>query len=87
MVPPLRHRRALDTGLLWDPRGALFLMSEVPLYAAALAIWSSQGFMFLRSTHRGVVEGVKAFLNKTIRENKTTAIINLGLPPVRPEAS
>ena len=30
--PPKDHHRALDIGLLYDPRGGQFLMSEVPLY-------------------------------------------------------
>ena len=31
--PPQDHRRALGMVLLYGPRGALFLMSEVPLYS------------------------------------------------------
>jgi len=35
--PPQGHQRALDMVLLKGPRGARFLMSEVPLYRHPLA--------------------------------------------------
>ena len=43
--PPQDHHRALDILLLQGPRGALFLMSEVPL-------WTLQGLLEVKDTRR-----------------------------------
>ena len=36
--PPYDHHRDLGIVLLYGPRGALFLMSEVPLYGRKAAV-------------------------------------------------
>ena len=33
--PHWDHQRSLGIGLLWDPTGGVFLMSEVPLYGVS----------------------------------------------------
>ena len=44
--PPCDHHRILGLVLLWGPRGALFLMSEVALYPRGKLVFGSHRLLY-----------------------------------------